>query len=101
MLIKGHLTAYLEHRVCVDKDANNDLQSFSKGQNLVESQRVLTISFLSDKSETWFSGIVGAQMKKKVLNVMRLQKMLSFLFYCFLMFVFFYTFFFKNLSIVG
>ena len=46
--------------------SNGDLKAIEKGKLLVQSDRVLAISYLQLSSLIYMTGIVAAAMKKKV-----------------------------------
>ena len=62
----SHIDTYLRHRQASDGLGANDLQAMCKGKSLLEGDRVEACSIVSSKGHTYFTGIVRAQMKKKV-----------------------------------
>lgn len=73
-LLEGHITGYFRYRSACDDQANGDITALEKGKILFEANRVHTCSFCSTDSDTFFSGIVRAMMKKKVSIVRDLLK---------------------------
>ena len=59
------MTGYFIYRLAGDQEASSDIKALTKGEKMVES-RILACSFQSS-DHIFFSGIVGAAMKNKVL----------------------------------
>lgn len=52
--------------LCVgDRQSTGDVKAIEKGRLLVESDRVLAVSYLKEDNSLFFTGIVGAAMKTK------------------------------------
>jgi hypothetical protein len=66
-LLQGHIKGYFQYRVACDHQVNGDIQALTKGQSLLESDRVEACSFVIVGDYIFFSGIVRAMMKKKVI----------------------------------
>ncbi|XP_056005265.1 uncharacterized protein LOC125664437 [Ostrea edulis] len=57
---------YFVHRLAGDRQSTGDVKAIEKGRLLVESDRVLAVSYLKEDNSLFFTGIVGAAMKTKV-----------------------------------
>jgi hypothetical protein len=60
-----HYTTYI-CEIVGDKQCCGDIKALHKGRLLVESERILAVSFLKQQDSIYLSGIVGAAMKNKV-----------------------------------
>lgn len=63
---RSQVEGYFKYRVALDNDMVQDTKALVKGQHLLESERVCACSVHITTSAIFFSGIVAAAMKKKV-----------------------------------
>jgi hypothetical protein len=66
-LLEGHITGYFRYRTACDDQANGDITALQKGRALLDAYRVQTCSFCCRSPEFFFSGMVQAMMKKRVI----------------------------------
>ena len=56
-----------------DREASGDVKALEKGKQMFESHRIIACSFHQSGQYTFFSGIVGAAMRHKVVYSLRAQ----------------------------
>lgn len=66
-LIVEQVEAYFVYRMADDREARQDIKGLKKGQDMFDGERVQACSFSQAGQHTYFSGLVKAHMKKKVL----------------------------------
>ena len=66
-LKEEHLESYFIYRLSSDKIEAHDIKGIKKGENLQAGKRVRACSFQKTGNDLFFTGIVMASMKKKVM----------------------------------
>jgi len=65
-LTKDAVHGYFMYREAIDCQTNADIKAIEKGKKMYESDRIFACSISVKSSNIFFTGIVGAAMKRKV-----------------------------------
>jgi hypothetical protein len=72
-VINEQIEGYFLYRMADDREASGDVKALEKGKQMFESHRIIACSFHQSGQYTFFSGIVGAAMRHKVVYSLRAQ----------------------------
>jgi hypothetical protein len=72
-ITEEQIEGYFLYRMADDREASGDVKALEKGKQMFESHRIIACSFHQSGQYTFFSGIVGAAMRHKVVYSLRAQ----------------------------
>uniref|UniRef100_T1IN67 Uncharacterized protein n=1 Tax=Strigamia maritima TaxID=126957 RepID=T1IN67_STRMM len=77
LLTSCNVICYMKHRIAADNEEVNNIKALEKGKLMYDGRKIEACSICVVDNDLYFTGIVGAAMKKKEGNFLEIEKKLE------------------------